>query len=105
MVGIPKPTKDSRPGIQRRKEIKRKDAEVQRAVSCEGNCFNCGEYKSLGGDHAIKRRYLATRHDLKNIRPCCWPCNVALESLSAKQLLARFPLSPLREEWNVRMQK
>ena len=85
-------------------EIRRKDAEVQKAVSGWGNCFNCLRWRLLGGDHKKKRRFLATRHDPKNIRPCCWPCNVALASFSLAQLIREYPHSPLVPEWEERHQ-
>lgn len=82
-----------------RAERRRKDREFQEAVPQFGTCFNCGKYRRLGGDHWVKRRYRATRHDPDNRMPCCWPCNVDLENLSCEKLLAKFPDSPLREEW------
>ena len=83
--------------------MRRKDREVQLLVSGEGICFNCKKWCQLYGDHARKRRYLDTRHDLTNLRPCCSECNVALESLPAAKLIATYPLSPLILEWRERM--
>lgn len=95
----PKPRKSDRPGVRRRKEIRRKDKALQLSVGGYGVCFNCREWKYLYGDHIIKRRFLASRHESSNVRPCCAACNVDLESLSADKLLAKFPRSPLRSVW------
>ena len=96
----PIPKRSKKPHKQ---EIYRKDREIQLAVSGEGICFNCREWKMLGGDHAIKRRFFEFRHDLTNIRRCCWPCNVALETLSCEKLIKKYPDSPLVPEWRERM--
>jgi hypothetical protein len=102
---FPKPTKADRPGVKRRKEIKKKDIAWQKDVSPDGTCFNCRHWKPLGGDHAIKRRFLKTRHDPANRRECCWTCNVDLESLSLAQLIEKYPLSPLQQDWRTKKEK
>src|SRR5579863_3482751 len=98
----PKPCKRDRPGEKARRLRKRKDREWQEAVPEEGNCFNCKKWRPLCGDHAIKRRFGATRHDPANRRQSCKECNTDLETLSAKKLLKKFPDSPLRAEWHER---
>jgi hypothetical protein len=99
---MPKPLKRDRPNLKLRREIKKKDREWQEEVPKEGNCFNCRFWKPLVGDHIKKRRYLSTRHEASNRRIVCAECNGDFESLSAKQLIQKYPLSPLQEEWKTR---
>src|SRR4051812_18864515 len=79
--------------------VREKDAAVQRAIAGEGFCCNCRQWKMLGGNHRIHRRFRETRWNAENIDPCCWECNVLLESLSLSKLLHRFPDSIYREDW------
>jgi ribosomal protein S8E len=95
----PKPTRKDRPSERRKRERKKRDAELQRSVSGYGICENCTRWRFLGGHHKKKRRFIATRWDRANIMKVCWECNVDFESLSAKQLMKKYPFSPLFAEW------
>ena len=104
-IGIPKPQRKDRPNLIRRREKKKKDILFQKEAGGEGTCENCFKWRPLVGDHIIKRRFLATRHDPANRRSVCAECNGDFEALSAAQLLAKYPLSPLRDEWKLKAQK
>jgi 5-methylcytosine-specific restriction endonuclease McrA len=104
-IGTPKPRKADRPNLARRRERKKADRIFQAEAGGEGTCENCFKWRPLVGDHIIKRRFLATRHDPANRRSVCSECNVDFESLSAAQLLAKYPLSLLRDEWKLKAQK
>ena len=95
MPEIPKPLKKDRPGIKRRKLIKKQDREIQLAIGGEGICQNCGKWRELTGHHLIPRRYQEHRHDLQNLFRTCVPCHLDIHSLSREKFAKKYPLSPL----------
>ncbi len=101
-IGIPKPKRKDRINLVRRRERKKKDRLFQQEAGGEGTCENCFKWRPLVGDHIIKRRFLATRHDPTNRRSVCAECNGDFEALSAAQLIRKYPRSPLVPEWEER---
>lgn len=56
-------------------------------------CYICGEQltpKEVTLDHYYSRsRHPELRHELSNLRPCCWRCNEAKGSLSLEEYLKK----------------
>lgn len=101
-IGTPKPTKADRPNLIRRREKKKKDIQFQKEAGGEGTCENCQQWKPLCGHHIIGRTNRATRHDPRNRLQICYGCHSDVHSLSAAKLLAKYPRSELRREWEER---
>lgn len=52
-------------------------------------CFLCGLTTHVDPGHYMKRRHLATRWDMDNIRPLCRPCNLKDDMVEYREKLVQ----------------
>lgn len=96
----PKPVKSGRPGVQRRKDIRKRDKAFQ--IEGERHWCECGLSPSLAGHyaeqttshHILRRRDIAHRWDRENTIRLCYAHHSLLHQLGETEFFKRYYFNP-----------